>query len=194
MARKRRPPGGYREKILQTASRLMIEHGVAQTSLADIARDVGISKGTLFYYYPSKAELIFDISERHIQRITERIFAWIEAGGNSKEPAEVLQTVFRAILESESRGHIHVYLIQEALTGDPALRRRFVDEYQRWALLIEEGLTRVVGRPDNYAAMAWIILAALDGFLLQHLLGVDEIPLTDVSRYLLSMAPITPSS
>lgn len=194
MAGKRRPPGGYREKILQTASKLMIEYGVAQTSLADIAREVGISKGTLFYYYPSKAELIFDISERHIEHITNRIFEWIEASGKTKKPAEVLHTVFRAIMESETRGHIHVYLIQEALTGDAALRRRFVDEYRRWALLIEDGLSRVVPGQGDHSAMAWIILAAIDGFLLQHLLGVEELPLADVSRYLVSMAPLTASS
>ncbi|NLB53646.1 MAG: helix-turn-helix transcriptional regulator, partial [Syntrophomonadaceae bacterium] len=40
---------------------LMAEKGIIKTSLADIAREVGISKGTLFYHFASKDDLVNDI-------------------------------------------------------------------------------------------------------------------------------------
>jgi AcrR family transcriptional regulator len=37
------------EHILEVAGRLLVEKGVRDTSLSDIAREAGISKGTLYY-------------------------------------------------------------------------------------------------------------------------------------------------
>ncbi len=186
MPGRRKRGAGYREKIIQGASKLMIERGIANTSLADIAEEVGISKGTLYYYYPSKGELIFDISERHIKHITSKIFSWIEESGKGLQPEEVLRLVFRTIVTSQTRGHIHVYLIQEALTDSPFLKRRFIQEYQNWANLIEDGLQKILAAGQDYKLLAGVILAALDGLLLQHLLGVQHVPLDDISRYLLN--------
>ena len=186
MPGRRKRGAGYREKIIQGASKLMIERGIANTSLADIADEVGISKGTLYYYYPSKGELIFDISERHIKHITSKIFSWIEESGKGLQPEEVLRLVFRTIVTSQTRGHIHVYLIQEALTDSPFLKRRFIQEYQNWANLIEDGLKKILAAGQDYKLLAGVILAALDGLLLQHLLGVQHVPLDDISRYLLN--------
>jgi len=53
--------GSTQERIIEAASNeLMTERGVTDTSLADIAGEVGISKGTLFYYYSSKNDLVYD--------------------------------------------------------------------------------------------------------------------------------------
>jgi len=189
MARTRGRSTGYREKIIQGASKLIIEKGIANTSLADIAQQVGISKGTLYYYYPSKGELIFDISERHMEHITSKIFAWIEESGKGLLPEDVLRLVLKTIISSETRGHIHVYLIQEALTANPSLRERFMQEYQHWVALIEDGLTKIMGPNKDYTVLAWIVLAAIDGLLLQHLLGVESVPLDDITRYLAQIEP-----
>ncbi|TVR07188.1 MAG: TetR/AcrR family transcriptional regulator [Spirochaetaceae bacterium] len=184
MARTKR--SGYREKIIQAASRLIIENGIANTSLADIAREVGISKGTLYYYYPSKGGLIFDISERHMRFITDKIFTWIEGSRKGLQPEELLKVVFRTIISSETRGHIHVYLIQEALTADSSLKARFVQEYDKWAELIEEGLRKINDddQETDYSTLSRIILPLIDGLLVQHLLGARKNFLDEITRYL----------
>lgn len=182
MARTKR--SGYREKIIQVASRLMIENGIADTSLADIARETGISKGTLYYYYPSKGELIFDISERHMRHITEKIFTYIEESRQGLQPEELLKVVLRTIVSSETRGNIHVYLIQDALTGNPSLKQRFVQAYDHWNSLIVEGLRKINDSDEDYSTLARIILPLMDGLLVQHLLGVRSDSLDPITRYL----------
>ncbi|MFW5688790.1 MAG: TetR/AcrR family transcriptional regulator, partial [Spirochaetota bacterium] len=130
-----------REKIIKAAAKLIIEKGVANTSLADIADEVGISKGTLYYYYATKGDLIFDISVRHMEHITNTIISWIEGQGRQQGAERVLQMVVETVLRSETRGYIHFYLIQEALSGNhESLRVRFTQEYDRWLDLIEQGL------------------------------------------------------
>ncbi|WP_455383591.1 TetR/AcrR family transcriptional regulator [Salinispira pacifica] len=173
-----------RERILHAAARLMINNGVANTSLADIAHEANISKGTLFYHYPSKGDLVFDISERHMNHITGKIFRWVKNTAGSLPPEKVLRMVYDLLLTSEKRAQIHVYLIQEALTVDTSLRERFSQEYRRWRELMEQGLRRILPASAEFGTLARVIIATIDGFLLQSLLGTEQIPLDDVARFL----------
>ena len=46
------------ERILQTTDRLFYEQGIRAVGVDTVAAEVGISKRTLYNYYPSKDELI----------------------------------------------------------------------------------------------------------------------------------------
>ncbi|MDR1932870.1 MAG: TetR/AcrR family transcriptional regulator [Spirochaetales bacterium] len=176
-----------RERILNTAARLIKEKGVSRISLADIAEAAKISKGTLYYYYPSKGELIFDITEQSMNQMTQKILGWVERSREATSAADILKIVFDTILKARSRGQIHLYLILEALT-DEALRRRFCDEYEKWLAMIQSGLNRILpkSRGRDTALLAQIILAAIYGLLLQSLLGAPRPPLEDISRFFVS--------
>ena len=173
-----------REKIIQAAAKLIIEKGVANTSLADIAGEVGISKGTLYYYYATKGDLIFDISVRHMEHITNTIIAWINGHGRDREPESVLQMVIETVLKSETRGYIHFYLIQEALSGNhESLKIRFAEEYDRWLDLIEQGLRLILPKDTDFKTISRVLLSAIDGLLVQNLLGQGPLPLREISRF-----------
>jgi AcrR family transcriptional regulator len=47
-----------RTKLIETATRLFHERGFWDTPTALIAREAGVANGTLFNYFPSKAELV----------------------------------------------------------------------------------------------------------------------------------------
>ncbi|AFG38091.1 TetR/AcrR family transcriptional regulator [Spirochaeta africana] len=184
MAKKRASSERNRERIITAAARLIVSKGVADTSLADIARETGISKGTLYYYYPNKGDLIFDISERHLQRLTSKLFDWMERSGKDATPERVLRMTYEIVMKSTTKGIIHLYLIQEALANHPPLRDRFRQEYPRWVQMIQSGIERVrPGSPDN-DVLASLVMASIDGYLIQKLLGVDRISIDRVARYL----------
>ncbi len=179
-----RPSRSNREKIIQAAAKLIIEKGVANTSLADISREVGISKGTLYYYYSTKGDLIFDLSIRHMEHITRTIVNWIEGHGRERGADAVLQMVVETVLKSETRGYIHFYLIQEALSGNhESLRLRFTEEYHKWLGLIEQGLRLILPPKTDFLVASRVILSSIDGLLLQNLLGVGPVPLDRVGSY-----------
>ena len=119
-----------REKIIQAASRLIRERGIDNTTLADIAVAAEISKGTLYYYYSTKGDLIFDIADRHMNNLTDRIFRWLESSGTDVPPRRVFRMVMDTVMHSRSRGQMQVYLIPEALTESPSLRRRLVEGFK----------------------------------------------------------------
>jgi len=71
-----------RELILQQANRLFSDRGFAATSLEDIAAAVGIRRESLYYYYPGKYDLLYDIIEPQIVNTLEN-FDRIVAGERS---------------------------------------------------------------------------------------------------------------
>ena len=53
------------DRIEQAAVQLFVEKGVAETTIKDIARAVGLSEGALYRHFESKDELVWKAFERH---------------------------------------------------------------------------------------------------------------------------------
>jgi TetR/AcrR family transcriptional regulator, cholesterol catabolism regulator len=55
---------GKRDReIIDAAARMFREHGYTDTSVQDVANEVGILKGSLYYYIDSKEDLLFRVLE-----------------------------------------------------------------------------------------------------------------------------------
>jgi AcrR family transcriptional regulator len=76
------------ERILETADRLFYGQGIRAVGVDTIAAEIGISKRTLYNYYPSKDELILAYLARHfippktsdrplLEQVL-RVFDWLE--------------------------------------------------------------------------------------------------------------------
>jgi TetR/AcrR family transcriptional regulator, cholesterol catabolism regulator len=53
-----------REEVLETAARLFLEQGYAATSTTDIARELGLRRGSVYYYLDTKEELLYELIQR----------------------------------------------------------------------------------------------------------------------------------
>lgn len=58
-------------KILDVAMRLFHSNGIKGVKMDDVARELGISKRTLYEIYPTKEELIFETFKRTIEKTSE---------------------------------------------------------------------------------------------------------------------------
>lgn len=172
-----------RQSILDAASKLIAQKGVKNTSLADISKEVGISKGTLYYYYSNKNDIIYDIADIHLKQITEELLSWIDNIEQNIAPEEILRVVFERISTAETRGKLHLYLVSDAVTSNEPLKQRFREKYKEWRIALEDGLRKVLkNRTADYSVLSYIILAALDGFTIQWRLGVEKIPIDGIAN------------
>jgi len=53
-----------KQKLLDAATEIIMDHGVHQLTLDEVAKTAGVSKGGLLYHYPSKEALLTAIVER----------------------------------------------------------------------------------------------------------------------------------
>ena len=67
-----------KEFILDVAEKMFIEQGFDQNSIAQILDATQIAKGTLYYYFTSKEEIMDAILERWIERSFEQVRIWVE--------------------------------------------------------------------------------------------------------------------
>lgn len=66
-----------KEKITEQSIRLFEKKGFSETSIQDIVDSLGVTKGTFYYYFSSKEELLMDIHLGYINELLvqqERIF------------------------------------------------------------------------------------------------------------------------
>lgn len=58
-----------KQEIMETSIRLFGEKGFTETSIQDIVDAIGVTKGTFYYYFSSKQELLKDIHLDYIETI-----------------------------------------------------------------------------------------------------------------------------
>jgi len=61
-----------KEKIKQKSILLFEEQGFSETSIQDIVEALGVTKGTFYYYFKSKEQLLMDIHLSYISDLLER--------------------------------------------------------------------------------------------------------------------------
>jgi AcrR family transcriptional regulator len=87
------------DQILGAARELFLERGFAGTSMEAIREKAGVSKPTVYNYYPAKEELFVDVLRRHID---ENFGDWLREEATSEDfPAtrEELRDVLRSLVE-----------------------------------------------------------------------------------------------
>lgn len=99
-------------RILDATLATMADHGIARLSLEDVARRAGLSRQTVYRYFPSKGDLV----EATVLR-EEQVFitAMVSAADRQRE----LESALRAAIEAAMRtGQAHA-LLNRLLATEP---------------------------------------------------------------------------
>ncbi len=76
-----------RQQILESAIRCISKHGYHQTTMDDIASEAALSKGSLYWYFKSKEEILADICKLQCDEHLQILSAFSEQNMPVKELA-----------------------------------------------------------------------------------------------------------
>lgn len=76
-----------KKEILKTSKCLFLQHGYDATTIGKISEELGISKGNLTYYFPTKEDLFLELVREAIA------FQWRSIDASAKEEEELLERV-----------------------------------------------------------------------------------------------------
>ncbi|MBI3699265.1 MAG: TetR/AcrR family transcriptional regulator [Afipia sp.] len=117
--------GSKRRQIMDGAHRVFMEHGFDAASMNEIARAAGVSKGTLYVYFPDKSRLFEAIVEQEVLEQGKLAFDF-----DPSIPAEkTLREFGRAYIELICRpgGDSSVRTVMGIAERMPELGRRFYE-------------------------------------------------------------------
>ena len=121
------------ERILDAAERLFGEQGYTDTSLRDVAREVGLRIPSLYTHFESKDELYGAVLDRTVVPVFELLDRAIVAAPTGGLDAAVIVEQVMALLEA--RPHIPRLLLHETLAGGkrltPVLRARIAPIFEK---------------------------------------------------------------
>ena len=173
---------GIQRQILGATSKLLEERSFADISLSDIAKAASISKGTLYYYYKSKADILFDIADRYFDSMANRLVEWIENPEKDTSYKRLLRYVFRSGIYDES-GKMRLFLISAALSGDEVVREKMLHTYDRFKAMLMDNIAE--RKPNGDAQQqVWMLLTMMDGLLIQSQL---HNPTLDIDAFIEKM-------
>ena len=174
MAKRGMNPEATRTHIRAVTAELCRNNGVYATSLGDIAQAAGISKGTLYYHYPAKDELILEIAEEHFAKHSNDLFEWIELLNHNAAPDIAVQVLTEALLENRERLRLHVALLCESLRAESPLHAWMRVKQKEWAMLLELGAIKMSGQAaQKFRFYGKLYFSLLDGFALHLLMNGD---------------------
>lgn len=178
--------------ILNAAERLLSRQ--PDVSLADIAKEAQISKGTLFYHYRSKTDIILDISERYWSQLSDALLAWVDDPNKITTPVRLARYVMQRGVFDKS-GPLRLHLFVDAISNDradsaSAVRNALIEQYTHFKNILK---TRILERNPGAAGeeLAWLLLLMVDGLTVHHSLQNTEI---DIDRYIEWLAGQFPES
>jgi len=171
----RRQPQTRRDDLLDAALRLFATKGLAATTVADIAGDAGVAKGSFFRYFATKDALLGALKARFFDQMTEHV-AEVTAAIPNGEFFDVADAAIDATIRYlfDQADLVELWCRQSPPEGND----EFAQGMTALASLYEAGIAEQVaaGRIecDDPAATALLLVYAVEGAATHSILHNGE--------------------
>jgi AcrR family transcriptional regulator len=168
-----------RSQILDAAITCFAEKGYYETSMDDIVRAAGLSKGSLYWYFPGKRDLFRTLTESWMVEILTGLPERLAACKSASEKLFTLLSASRdSVAARPELARAQLVFMAQAVR-DPEIRDWFRQTHRAQrtflAQIIEEGIASGEFRPLPADAVAGLIMAYGDGsWLHRELRGTGD--------------------
>ena len=172
-----------REQIILTALETFAKRGYHRTSVSEIAKAAGISKGLMYNYFDSKEDLLITVLEYVLQQAMDTIFNSIAEKSRTLSPRELLAFGIKRFFEV-MQAQADLWKLSMSLSMQvadmPKVHRIFVQMYNMTFHQIEQMLC--AADVSDAPVKARIIAAQLDGIALHYFVMGDNYDLEAVKK------------
>jgi AcrR family transcriptional regulator len=158
----RLPVDERRGQLLELCTELFTRHSYAELSMADIAREAGISKALLYHYFPSKQELFVATLQAAADEVRRRT-----EPDPALPPVEALANSLDAFLEWVEQNGLAYRKLLESAGSVPEVGALIAEVRDRTSARILQGLGAGAAPQPRVAVRAWLWF--LDGAILDWL-------------------------
>jgi len=140
-----------KERILATAQTLVLDKGFSATSLDDIIKSTGVTKGAFFHHFRSKGDLAINLVERFAENDFQ-LFDEFDARADalSDDPCQALHLFLRLFeewldnLEKPFAGCLFAVYVYESRMFDEEVNEFIRLSFARWQTYYEKKFAAVL--------------------------------------------------
>jgi AcrR family transcriptional regulator len=175
-----------RDAILDAAMRAFNEQGYARATMDSVAREAGVSKGTIYNYFESKRDVFVQILDRISRHDEHGLQEMLVRSGSARERLEMLLSQWTERLPAyEEIGRLFLEFWAAAARDEREgpIKQHLHHLRDRWVSALA-GLIREGTRDGSFLASlnpemaAQLILSTYDGLSLQNILRLTDTDLT----------------
>ncbi|MGH2610683.1 MAG: TetR/AcrR family transcriptional regulator [Tepidiformaceae bacterium] len=154
------------ESILEIAERMFFERGYRGVSMRHLAGEVGVQISTLYYYFPSKEEILYRVVKTYLEALLDAAQRSLESAGPGATSSTKVEALVReSVLSLTEHRQAAGITLSGALAELPAEQQAELNSHvQRYEALylsvIREGIEAGDFVATDAALAAYLILGA----------------------------------
>ncbi len=150
----------YREAILEAAERAFLSAGYHQAKMSDVAREAGVSIGTLYNYFDSKEQVFSSL----VEAVRKEFFETLDSAEGTEDALDRAFALVRAALEHiEERGELFAMYMRMGVVSEGDIGRVLGEHHESGYLhylgLLEAALAEAQSKGKLRKDVAPAILA-----------------------------------
>jgi len=163
-----------RARIAAAGLRIFLKKGYRGTTMADVARGIGVSKGDLYLYFPSKVALLREVQQSSRRDARRRMIESLESGSASDGLVGIVDQVL-AEVDDPKIWSMWLELMAEAVSDPELLATIRIDHREDLrmikTLLRHEKVAGTIRRRTDPDDLSRALLILFYGALFQQTLG-----------------------
>jgi AcrR family transcriptional regulator len=179
-------PAGSRERMIQSATLLIRERGLAGTSFRDVVEHSGAPRGSIYHHFPRGKTQLAEETVNAAAAFVETVIARAARNGDPLAALRLFVEAWRHTLEStDFRAGCPVMAIAtEAGEDEPQLAQAAAAAFECWRDGLAASLCQAGATPAKARRTATLAVAAVEGAVVMCRAARSTRPLLDVAQEL----------
>ena len=181
-------PTDARTALLDAAVDIVVQRGLADLSLRQLAEEIGTSHRMLIYHFGSKEGLVAAVVEEIDRRFYEQ--AWPEARAKADDPAAASRAIFREVTAPRRRDEqvLMMEMYVAAMRGRPGTSP-LVEHFGDWAAA---SASQASWLGDDALRQSRLLAAVVRGLMIDLMVTGDRKAVFDAFDRYLELAALDP--
>ena len=187
--------GGRKGEIARVAARLFLERGYSGTTVRDLAREVGVTSGSIFYHFGSKEEILLEVVATGLRASRARFNDLVSGGAAPRDRLRAMVLGHLEALHGGAPEALSIFFNERHLLSEP-VQQAIVSLRDSYEAVWDEALATLGGvyaDPVERRVRRLLLLGALNWTVLWYdpdgPLGFEEITQSAMSAFIVPAGP-----
>lgn len=180
-----------KQQILEAALTCFTKKGYFKTTMDEVVKESGLSKGALYWYYKSKKELFLALFDFYMHSYIDEVTKHISHDKTFEENLNEIGSVVFKMMESEKE-HMNVFMeFMSFAVRDKDMQIKINNVYQEILNLIEkllvENLKDKKINEEEVFKLSSVVAVIIDGLMIYQMFGLLKVQPDNIWNYFIRM-------